>query len=175
MQGAKRLKSQDGCRKWHQLAFHVRSLIIIWIDFPVLLLPRYTIPSCRFYRANSIMRIPSYRGNSVMQIPLSCEFHCAISPGFIVRILLYGFFRAYSVVQVSSCGFYSANSIVRNPSCAFHCVHFIVLSCTFHRAIDGGSKRRTGGGYRGALYWRLYSQLKSAFTGEHQLGVHVNK
>lgn len=143
MQGAKRLKSQDGCRKWHQLAFHVRSLIILWIDFPVLLLPRYhahpmgQIPSCRFYRANSIMRIPSYRGNSVMQIPL-WKLHHANS---IVRIPLCNIprvHRAYSIVRILSCvfchaGFHHAVSILQIPLCVIHRVHSIVCISSFYR------------------------------------------
>ena len=140
------------------------------------------LPLPRSQVADSIVRI--HRTNSIVQIPLcnstmrvsSSRCYCACSfmhiplfpssafyqrhPIVRMRILSRAFYRADSIVRISSCGFYCADyradsriilcgfyradSIVRIPSwglsCGLHCANSIVRIivrtpfCGFHRA-----------------------------------------
>ena len=64
-------------------------------------------------------------------------------------------------MRIPSYLIHRAHSIVCISLCTFHLIHSIVQWTE-----EGGGKRRTWGGWRGALI------LKSALTGVHQLGVY---
>ena len=129
------------------------------------------VPSCKFYRADSIVRI------------LSCGFHRSI-----VRIPSCKFYYADSIVRIPSCGFHRADSIIRVPlytSIQLHLEVFCanatmriplyafcympivcIASCAFYCSIPSYDRWRKeevkedGRWVLGALYSHLYEYLR---------------